>query len=962
MVADRSSDGDATGAAPGFLASRTDSGRGTVHTPLADDGVFGLSDLPDDVEAGDGVDVYYRGSDPSAGDVVAVRPRGAPGVDGVDPPSPPKYARDQRVGLGVVGRQNGTPTVRTDLLPVRPLVVSDGLVPGEATDLDVGDVVWVIADEDPSGADDVVGVVPVEAASGGADGSGGEEGSDRPRDGRDLRTSLTLDPSEASAGVTKRLQFRRPTRCSTCGGDGHPPGAEPRTCPECDGQGEVGETQETPLGRVRQSRTCERCGGEGELVSEGCSTCDGDGVVEEATALSVDVPSGVEDGQTLRMAGEGAPGRDGGADGDLLVDVSVREPDADELAADEGIVETAVRDSRSADGDVRARIVTPLAEDRALSLSGLDAELSEGDRVRLRYSGSDPGADDIVGVERIGFAGDADATGDDAGSEPTSADAAADEGSTESENLATDEGFVETAVRDTASADGDVRARIVTPLAGGRALSLSGLDAELSEGDRVRLRYSGSDPSAEDVVGVERIEAGSAADPDGDGGGSDGGDAAADGDAADDPAGEPTPPLPDPVVVETDGVTVEKALVRGEFPVPAVAFEIASERSEPATLTLVDEAPGPVSGEDVGFHPDYGAEDWSARSDGQMTFRRELAPGETVRTVYGLRAGADGVDALDPPLLVTADPVDPAEGGGAVDDAGDGDEDGKPLPDPARPWPEPTVPERLALSFDDWETGELLGTGGNAEVYEASVAGEDRTIAVKAPRLAAGESMSRGDQSEFLAEAELWHRVDDHPHVARLLDSGAEPFPWIAMELLSGGTLDERAPLSTPAALGVADAVIDAVAHAHDLGVTHGDLKPANVLFTAAGEAGVPKVADWGLARALLEEGESSVGDITPQYAAPEQLDGETLTPRERKLSDVYAVGAVAYEALTGRPPFEGSTYEVLDAIRTAAPPAPSDVADVPPAVDGPLLGALAKDPGERPPTVFHLRESLLGD
>lgn len=365
---------------------------------------------------------------------------------------------------------------------------------------------------------------------------------------------------------------------------------------------------------------------------------------------------------------------------------------------------------------------------------------------------------------------------------------------------------------------------------------------------------------------------------------------------------------------------------------------------------------------DIGFHPEYGADRWTAYEDRRVAYRCELAPGETTYTLYGLRSGAETIDALERPLGVTVDPVDDGGSGGAGNrtTGDDGDETGA-VPDPARPWPEPTVPERLALAFDDWETGDLIDTGGNAEVYEASVAAEDQTIAVKAPPLSAGESMGRGDQSEFLAEAELWHRVDDHPHVVRVLDSGAEPFPWIAMELLSGGTLDERAPLATPTALGVADAVIDAVTHAHDLGVTHGDLKPANVLFTADGETGVPKVADWGLARALLEEGESSVGDVTPKYAAPEQLDGESLTPRERKLSDVYAVGAVVYEALTGRAPFEGSTYAVLDAIRTEVPPAPSDVADIPPALDAPVLGALAKDPTDRPPTMFHLRESLLG-
>ncbi|ESP88749.1 molecular chaperone DnaJ [Candidatus Halobonum tyrrellensis] len=156
-------------------------------------------------------------------------------------------------------------------------------------------------------------------------GAGGGRGGPRP--GKDLRTNLHIDLEEAFEGVTKEFTAARPTRCPDCDGSGHPPDADVRTCPECNGQGQVTQVQQTPLGRVQQTQACPRCEGEGELYSEECARCDGSGVTREEATLTVDIPAGIQDGQTLRMEGEGAPGEPGARDGDLLIDVRVESDD-----------------------------------------------------------------------------------------------------------------------------------------------------------------------------------------------------------------------------------------------------------------------------------------------------------------------------------------------------------------------------------------------------------------------------------------------------------------------------------------------------------------------------------------------------------------------------------------------------------------------------------------------------------
>ncbi len=156
-------------------------------------------------------------------------------------------------------------------------------------------------------------------------GGGGRGQSRERRGGADLRTELTIDLEEAHRGVTKRATVTRPERCPECAGAGHPAEAEARTCPQCGGRGQETTVQQTPLGRVQQTRTCRRCSGSGEVYTETCSTCGGDGRVRQESTIEIDVPAGVADGETVRKPGAGAPAPGDGPDGDLLVEIAVRD-------------------------------------------------------------------------------------------------------------------------------------------------------------------------------------------------------------------------------------------------------------------------------------------------------------------------------------------------------------------------------------------------------------------------------------------------------------------------------------------------------------------------------------------------------------------------------------------------------------------------------------------------------------
>ncbi|MGZ4545000.1 MAG: molecular chaperone DnaJ [Blastococcus sp.] len=142
-----------------------------------------------------------------------------------------------------------------------------------------------------------------------------------PARGQDVETEATLSFDEAVLGVTVPLRMQSPGTCPTCNGSGARPGTSPHTCPVCQGAGVTSRSQ----GAFAFSEPCRNCRGSGQVVDDPCPTCGGNGVTTQTRTITVRIPAGVKDGQRIRLAGKGAPGRRGGPAGDLFVVVHVSE-------------------------------------------------------------------------------------------------------------------------------------------------------------------------------------------------------------------------------------------------------------------------------------------------------------------------------------------------------------------------------------------------------------------------------------------------------------------------------------------------------------------------------------------------------------------------------------------------------------------------------------------------------------
>lgn len=148
-----------------------------------------------------------------------------------------------------------------------------------------------------------------------------------PRQGADLQYAVDLNFEEAIFGVEKEVEYNREETCHTCHGNGAKPGTQPETCHKCHGTGTINVERQTPLGRVMSRQTCDVCHGTGKEIKDPCPTCHGTGHEKKAHTVKVTVPAGVEDGQQMRLAGQGEAGTNGGPYGDLYVVFRVQASD-----------------------------------------------------------------------------------------------------------------------------------------------------------------------------------------------------------------------------------------------------------------------------------------------------------------------------------------------------------------------------------------------------------------------------------------------------------------------------------------------------------------------------------------------------------------------------------------------------------------------------------------------------------
>ncbi len=145
-----------------------------------------------------------------------------------------------------------------------------------------------------------------------------------PQRGNDLKYSMDITFEEACFGVEKEVQLTRQQNCTTCGGNGAKPGTSPETCKQCGGTGQVRVTQNTPFGQFANVTTCSTCRGEGTFNANPCTDCNGKGKVPKKSLISLNIPAGIDDGQTISLRGEGEPGTKGGPAGDLYVSIRVK--------------------------------------------------------------------------------------------------------------------------------------------------------------------------------------------------------------------------------------------------------------------------------------------------------------------------------------------------------------------------------------------------------------------------------------------------------------------------------------------------------------------------------------------------------------------------------------------------------------------------------------------------------------
>jgi len=146
-----------------------------------------------------------------------------------------------------------------------------------------------------------------------------------PRRGADLQYRMQISFEDAAFGGKKEIRIPREEECDHCSGSGAEPGSDVKTCPTCQGSGQVRSSKQTPFGQFTQSRVCPECGGDGKIISEPCSKCGGSGKIRKQRKLTVNIPAGVDTGTRLRMAGEGQAGEKGGPAGDLYIIIDVEE-------------------------------------------------------------------------------------------------------------------------------------------------------------------------------------------------------------------------------------------------------------------------------------------------------------------------------------------------------------------------------------------------------------------------------------------------------------------------------------------------------------------------------------------------------------------------------------------------------------------------------------------------------------
>ncbi|WP_233595509.1 MULTISPECIES: serine/threonine-protein kinase [Corallococcus] len=287
------------------------------------------------------------------------------------------------------------------------------------------------------------------------------------------------------------------------------------------------------------------------------------------------------------------------------------------------------------------------------------------------------------------------------------------------------------------------------------------------------------------------------------------------------------------------------------------------------------------------------------------------------------------------------------------------------VPDPVLPSPEgsptPAVDPLLTMRLGEFIIEERIGAGGMGVVYRAvhPLIGKHAAIKVLRP-----ERMARREEAQLLLEAKAVNAIR-HPGILDIFNCGTLPDgrPYIVMELLQGRTLSEvlleKGKLDVELTVWVLDQLLSALGAVHRAGVVHRDVNPENVFLREFLDTKPTlKLVDFGIAQVPREESPGANGAMTgtPECMSPEQIRGGTVGPA----ADLYSVGILAFQMLTGARPFQGEHMQVMFAQVESVPPAPSTRAEgIPPALDALVLQLLEKKPARRPASAEAARQQL---
>jgi len=405
---------------------------------------------------------------------------------------------------------------------------------------------------------------------------------------------------------------------------------------------------------------------------------------------------------------------------------------------------------------------------------------------------------------------------------------------------------------------------------------------------------------------------------------------------------------PDRTTVHTEALTVgeadeTEALTRGEADTEALTGREAD--TEALTGDVTDNGPATVGpGSLESHHPSLSSQDLGFEVRGPAS-----DPGETVDVPQGLTTTVP---------VPRGESIDPDE---TVDFIRD-DRTTPPTDDvpPDRPKSRKPRGARIGPDLPGYVILEVIGRGGMGVVYKARQIGLDRLVALK--MVLAGAHASPEQLARFAIESQAVAQLQ-HPGIVQIHAVGEhDGLPYFSLEFVAGGSLANKIggkPQPTREAAGMVRDLAFAMREAHRHNVIHRDLKPANVLLT---EDGQPKITDFGLAKRLdADSRQTHTGAVmgTPSYMAPEQAWGQThqIGP----LTDLYALGAILYEMLVGRPPFQGaSPLETLELVRTQEPVPPTRLQPkIPVDLETICLKCLQKDPAKRYPDANALAEDL---